>query len=57
MENSKMKKIISILVLGLALFLLLSYFPSNTFVNDNTLGEGDNYAISVPAKPPKPPER
>ena len=52
-----MKKIISILVLGLALFLLLSYFPSNTLVSDNALGDGDNYAISVPAKPPKPPER
>jgi hypothetical protein len=52
-----MKKIISILVISLAILFLLSFIPSNTIVDNNVLGNGDSYAISVPAKPPKPPQK
>jgi len=50
-------KKITLIVLGLAILLLLSFLPSNTSYSENVLGTSDNYAISVPAKPPKPPER
>jgi hypothetical protein len=52
-----MKKLLILIVLGLTMLLLLTFVPSNTLVDDNILGSGDSYAISVPAKPPKPPQK
>jgi hypothetical protein len=52
-----MKKLLILLVLGLTILLFLSFIPSNTIVDNNVLGNGDSYAISVPAKPPKPPQK
>jgi hypothetical protein len=52
-----MKKVLTVLVVGLAILFLLSFVPSNTLVSENLLGNGDSYAITVPAKPPKPPQK
>jgi hypothetical protein len=57
MEINIMKRILSILIIGLAILFLLSFIPSNTLINDNLLGSEDSYAITVPAKPPKPPQK
>jgi hypothetical protein len=52
-----MKKILSLLVIGLAILFLLSFIPSNTLDQDISLGGGDNFALTVPAAPPKTPPR
>jgi hypothetical protein len=52
-----MKKILSILVIGITVLYLLSFLPTNSAVNNDVLENGDNYAISVPAKPPTPPKK
>jgi len=50
-----MKKILSILLIGLSILLLLSFMPSNTINNDVSMGSDDGYLTLVPAKPPKTP--
>ena len=50
-----MKKIISILVIGITILFLLSFIPSNTIDQDASLGSDDGYLTLVPAKPPKMP--
>ena len=50
-----MKKVLSILVIGLAILFLLSFIPSNTLESDNLLGSDDSFALTLPAKPPKLP--
>jgi len=57
MENVKMKKILSVLIIGLAILLLLSFMPSNTVDQSASNANGDSYLTMVPAKPPKPPQR
>jgi hypothetical protein len=52
-----MKKLLSILVIGLTVLYLLSFLPTNSIVNEDILNNGDDYAISVPAKPPTPPKK
>ena len=53
-----MKKILSILLIGLAILLLLSFMPSNTLDQNTSMGDDDGYLTLVPAKPPKtPPKR
>ena len=57
MEINKMKKILSILVIGLAILLLLSFMPSNTLDNEISMGSDDGYLTLVPAKPPQTPPK
>ena len=52
-----MKKLLSILVIGLTVLFLLSFIPSNTMDEDATLGSNDSFALTVAAKPPKTPPR
>jgi hypothetical protein len=52
-----MKKFVSILVVGLAVLLLLSFMPSNTVEQLTSNGNEDGYITMVPAKPPKPPQK
>jgi hypothetical protein len=53
-----MKKIISIIICGLAIIMLLSLLPSNVFNESTKLGSDRDYSTIVPAKPPaKPPTR
>lgn len=52
-----MKKVLTGLVIGLVVLFLLSFVPSNTIVDDSLIEDGDSYALTVPAKPPKPPQR
>lgn len=57
LEIKIMKKVLSILIIGVAILFLLSFIPSNTTVSDKLIGDGDSYALTVPAKPPKPPQK
>jgi hypothetical protein len=50
-----MKKILSLVLIGLAILLLLSFIPSKTIENDITLVSDDAYLTLVPAAPPKTP--
>ena len=52
-----MKKILSIIIAGLALLVLLSLVPVNDLDNDTILNTSKEYSTIVPAKPPKPPQR
>jgi len=52
-----MKKMLTVVVIGLALLLLLSFMPSNTIDQSTSNASGDSYLTMVPAKPPKPPQR
>ena len=52
-----MKKILSMLIIGLAILLLLSFLPSNTLDNEISAGSDDGYLTLVPAKPPSNPPK
>ena len=52
-----MKKILSILVIGLVILFIMSFIPSNTLDQDVSLGSSDNFALTVPAAPPKTPPK
>jgi len=52
-----MKKLLSVLIIGMAILLLLSFMPSNTIDQSTSNTSGDSYLTMVPAKPPKPPQR
>jgi len=52
-----MKKVLSILVIGLAILLLLSFMPSNTLDNETSAGTDSGYLTLVPAKPPASPPK
>jgi len=52
-----MKKLLSVLIIGMAILLLLSFMPSNTVDQSTSNASGDSYLTMVPAKPPKPPQR
>jgi len=48
-----MKKVLSILVIGLTILFLLSFIPSNTLDQEVSITGDDGYLTLVPAKPPK----
>jgi len=48
-----MKKVLSILVIGLTILFFLSFIPSNTIDQEVSIGSDDGYLTLVPAKPPK----
>jgi hypothetical protein len=50
-----MKKVLSLLVIGLAILFLLSFLPSNTLDHEITVGSDNGYLTLVPAAPPKTP--
>ena len=50
-----MKKVLSILVIGLTILFLLAFIPSNTLDQQAAVGSDDEYLTLVPAKPPKTP--
>ena len=50
-----MKKVLSIVVIGLVILFLLSFVPSNTVNDESSFVNDDNYLTLVPAKPPKTP--
>jgi len=52
-----MKKVLTVLVVGLSILLLLSFMPSNTLDNEISLGSDDGYLTLVPAKPPQTPPK
>jgi hypothetical protein len=53
-----MKKIMSILIVGLGILLLLSFMPSNVLQEELSSGGDSSYLTLVPAKPPsKPPKK
>jgi len=52
-----MKKLLCILVMGITILFLLSFIPNNTKNNDVPLVGSDNFALTVPAAPPKTPPR
>jgi hypothetical protein len=52
-----MKKILSILIIGLSILLLLSFMPTNTLDNIVVDENQENYLTLVPAVPAKPPKK
>jgi len=52
-----MKKVLSILIIGLAILFILSFIPSNTVNQDVSIVSNDNFALTIPAAPPKTPPR
>jgi hypothetical protein len=48
-----MKKILSILVIGLTILFILSFIPSTTLDQEVSVGSDDGYLTLVPAAPPK----
>ena len=52
-----MKKVLTVLVVGLSILLLLSFMPSNTLASEISLGSDDGYLTLVPAKPPQNPPK
>ena len=57
MEIFKMKKILSILIIGLTILFLLSFIPTNTLDQEVSVGGDDGYLTLVPAAPPKTPPK
>ena len=52
-----MKKILSIILVGIGLLILLAFMPSNTLENEVTVDSDNNYLTLVPAKPPATPPK
>jgi hypothetical protein len=54
-----MKKLLTLLAIGLAVLLLLSFIPSNSIESEISNNSEDGYLTLVPVKPPqnKPPTK
>jgi hypothetical protein len=52
-----MKKIVSLLIIGLSILLLLSFMPTNTIDNIVIDDNQEKYLTLVPAVPAKPPTK
>ena len=52
-----MKKILSVIITGLAMLVLLSLIPVNELDSEIISNKSKEYSTIVPAKPPKPPQR
>ena len=50
-----MKKVLSILVIGVVILFLLSFVRSSTLNQDVSLTSSNDFALTVPAAPPKSP--
>ena len=56
-ENTKMKKIILIIMAASLVLMYLLILPTNILDIESTLSEGNQYSSIVPAKPPKVPPK
>jgi hypothetical protein len=52
-----MKKILCIIIAGLAILVLLSLIPVKELDSEIISNKSKEYSTIVPAKPPKPPQR
>ena len=54
-EDLAMKKVLSILVIGIVILFLLSFVPSNVLDQEASITNNDGYLTLVPAAPPTRP--